>query len=308
MSIASNLTFIENSAGAITTGTFNVIGLPITFSANSTEYFRLDTGGNLDVGYSSAQNGAKLSVNGGVFVNGVVTATNFILNGYQVSTGTVGGTAASGTGTTTTFIISNITQSTSTNSGALQVYGGTGIGGNLNVGGTIVGGGVRSTSSATAPTNPAPVVGDIWYNTLTDDVYRFTSDGTSTYWLDMSGPTVSGTSKLNTGQFIPSVYTTSSIVTATINVTVYDQYNITALSTATTFSTTSTTTPNDGQKLMIRVLDNGTAQTLNWNTATFVVVGATLPTTTVATKTTYVGCIYNSFNSRWDVIAVGTQV
>ena len=185
--------------------------------------------------------------------------------------------------------------------------GGAGIGGNLYVGGTVIGGGVRSTSSATAPTNPTPVVGDIWYNTLTDDVYRFTSDGTSTYWLDMSGPTVSGTSRLNTGQYIPSVYTTSSIVTATINVTVYDQYNITALSTATTFSTTFTTTPNDGQKLMIRVLDNGTAQTLNWNTATFVIVGTTLPTTTVATKTTYVGCIYNSFNSRWDVIAVTTQ-
>ena len=293
MSIASQLSFLENTAGVVT--------VPSSASSTSTNSGALQVVGGIGVGGGGY-------FGSGAYFGGAVTATNFILNGYQVSTGTsVGGTAASGTGTTTTFVISNITQSIGTNSGALQVYGGAGIGGNLYVGGTVIGGGVRSTSSATAPTNPTPVVGDIWYNTLTDDVYRFTSDGTSTYWLDMSGPTVSGTSRLNTGQYIPSVYTTSSIVTATINVTVYDQYNITALSTATTFSTTFTTTPNDGQKLMIRVLDNGTAQTLNWNTATFVIVGTTLPTTTVATKTTYVGCIYNSFNSRWDVIAVTTQ-
>ena len=45
-----------------------------------------------------------------------------------------GGTVASGTGTTTTFIIQNSTLSTSTNSGALQVWGGVGIGGGIYVG------------------------------------------------------------------------------------------------------------------------------------------------------------------------------
>jgi hypothetical protein len=287
-----------------------------TLGAESSVNLNITTKGNAStiISSTSATNSTAtgalqvvggVGVGGGGYFGGTVTATNFILNGYQVSTGT-SSVSSSGTGTTTTFVISNITQSTSTNSGALQVWGGAGIGGNLYVGGTVTGGGVRSTSSPSAPTSPTPVVGDIWYNTLTDDVYRFTSDGTSTYWLDMSGPTVSGTSRLNIGQYIPSVYTTSSIATAIINVSVYDQYNITALSTATTFSTTSTTTPNDGQKLMIRVLDNGTAQTLNWGT-TFTIVGTTLPTTTVATKTTYVGCVYNSFNNRWDVIAVTTQ-
>lgn len=47
---------------------------------------------------------------------------------------------------------------------------------------TIVGGGVRSTSSASPPSNP--VVGDIWYQTTTDIKYRYTNDGTNSYWVD----------------------------------------------------------------------------------------------------------------------------
>lgn len=91
--------------------------------------------------------------------------------------------------------ISTTTNSTSTTTGALIVAGGVGIGGNLNVGGnitaaSIVAGGVRTTSSATAPTSPTPIVGDIWYNTSNDAVYRYTSDGTTSYWIDITGPVV----------------------------------------------------------------------------------------------------------------------
>jgi len=99
-------------------------------------------------------------------------------------------TTASGTGTTTTFVISNTTPSTGTNSGALVVAGGVGIGGNVNIGGTVTGGGIRTTSTSTPPANPT--VGDIWYNTLTDDIYRYTSDGVTSAWLDITGPTSTG--------------------------------------------------------------------------------------------------------------------
>jgi len=67
-----------------------------------------------------------------------------------------------------------------------------------------------------------------------------------------------------------------------------------------------TGTPVDGNKLVFRLLDNGTARGLTWN-GTYTVIGVTLPTTTVINKTTYVGCIYNANNARWDVIAVTTQ-
>ena len=98
-------------------------------------------------------------------------ATNLI---YESSTGNVVATAS--------------TASTSTTTGALVVTGGTGIGGNLHVGGNIVGGGVRSTSSISPPSTPT--VGDIWYNTGTDNIYRYTSDSANSYWLDITGSTL----------------------------------------------------------------------------------------------------------------------
>jgi hypothetical protein len=44
------------------------------------ERARIDASGNLLVGYTTQQSGAKLAVNGGVFINGVVTATTFVGN------------------------------------------------------------------------------------------------------------------------------------------------------------------------------------------------------------------------------------
>ena len=85
------------------------------------------------------------------------------------------------------FTSTNTTNATSTNTGALQVAGGVGIGGNVNIGGTVVGGGIRTTSTSTAPTSPTS--GDIWYDTTSDTLYRYTNDGVSTYWLDITGPT-----------------------------------------------------------------------------------------------------------------------
>jgi len=275
-------------------------------------------GGALYVGTSSYINGSLIITTATInqyasqttITAGTDTAVNTSTGAVTIwNTGTLQSVTGRGSTTTNAISITNTASSTSTTTGALVVTGGVGIGGNLNVGGTVIGGGIRSTSSPTAPTSPAPVVGDIWYNTSTDDVYRFTSDGTSTYWLDMSGPTVSGTVRIS--QYVPFVYTTSSIAAAVINVNITDQYNITSLSTATTFSTTSTTNPNDGQKLMIRVLDNGTSQTLTWTTGTtnsFRIIGVTLPTNTVASKLVYVGCVYNASSSRWDVVAVGQEV
>ena len=62
--------------------------------AGGSEKVRIDSTGFLGVGYSATQLGEKLAVNGGGYFNGTVTATNFILNGYQVSTST-GGSASS---------------------------------------------------------------------------------------------------------------------------------------------------------------------------------------------------------------------
>ena len=63
----------------------------------------------------------------------------------------------------------------------------------------------------------------------------------------------------------------------------------------------------DGQPLMIRIKDDGLgARTIAYGT-NYRAIGVTLPTTTVLSKTTYLGIIYNSYDSKWDVIGVTTQ-
>jgi len=104
----------------------------------------------------------------------------------------------------------------------------------------------------------------------------------------------------------PRVVSTTSTATITPDIDVTDQYNITALSTATAFGT-PTGTPSPGQKLIIRIRDNGTARALSYS-ALWRAFGVSLPTTTTINRTLYFGCIYNNTESFWDVVSVSEQV
>jgi len=117
--------------------------------------------------------------------------------------------------------------------------------------------------------------------------------------------TLAGTQTLTNKRINPRVVSAASASSLTPNIATADQYAYTALAAGLTINA-PTGTPVNGNKLIFRLLDNGTARALTWN-ATFTAIGVTLPTTTVANKTTYVGCIYNAHNTRWDVIAVTTQ-
>lgn len=114
-------------------------------------------------------------------------------------------------------------------------------------------------------------------------------------------PTISSTSTLTNKRITQRVVTTTDDATAVIDVDVTDQYQLTAMANATTISTTGT--PTAGQKLIIRLKDNGTARALTWD-AVFRAIGVTLPTTTVISKTHYIGCIYNATDTKWDAVAV----
>lgn len=87
-----------------------------------------------------------------------------------------------------------------------------------------------------------------------------------------------------------------------------DQYNVTALAQPATIAAPSGT-PTSGQKLILRIKDNGTGRALTWTTSSgaYRAIGVTLPTTTTANKTSYIGCIYNSDATFWDVVAVTTE-
>lgn len=121
--------------------------------------------------------------------------------------------------TDTANVVSN-TSSTSTTTGALKVAGGVGIVGNVYAGnffyanGAAVSGagavgytgsagagytgsagsigytGSRGTtaftSGNTAPSSPS--LGDMWYRTTNDVLYRYLNDGTASYWIDVTGP------------------------------------------------------------------------------------------------------------------------
>jgi hypothetical protein len=101
---------------------------------------------------------------------------------------------------------------------------------------------------------------------------------------------------------LPSGVSSNAYISPTLEAA---QYNVTALAVATVFED-PTGTPKDGQKLTIRIKDNGTQRTLAWNPI-WRPIGTTLPTTTVANKLTYVGAIYNSSDSFWDVVSVAQQ-
>lgn len=101
------------------------------------------------------------------------------------------------------------------------------------------------------------------------------------------------------------VTTEATNATPTPNVDNCDIHTITALAATATFGTPAGT-PYDGQKLIIRIKDNGTARTLAWN-AIYRAIGVTLPLTTVISKTLYVGFIFNNTDTKWDCLAVSLE-
>ena len=113
-----------------------------------------------------------------------------------------------------------------------------------------------------------------------------------------------GTVTLTNKRVTPRIQSTTSGATITPTGDTADQYEVTALAVTATIAAPSGT-PTDGQRLILRIKDNGTRQTLSWTTTSgaYRAVGVTLPTTTTA-AITYAGCIYNSADSFWDVVAI----
>jgi hypothetical protein len=102
--------------------------------------------------------------------------------------------------------------------------------------------------------------------------------------------------------------TTSGNITPTSDTV--DQYNILGL-TGTITMLSPSGTPTDGQRLLLRIKDNGIgAITITWTISgpdSYRAVGVTLPATTTVGKINYIGCVYNTQDSVWDVVAVTIQ-
>jgi hypothetical protein len=109
-------------------------------------------------------------------------------------------------------------------------------GGNLNVVGNVTGNyfvgnaNIQYTAS-TSPPASGNLYGAQWYNTATDTLYEYQSDGTTLYWVDITGPTI-GSNGAVAG---------SAIVNGTSNVTVTNNANTTIGVAGTTILTVAST-------------------------------------------------------------------
>jgi hypothetical protein len=279
-------------------------------------------------------NGNVLTSNGTTWVSGTPTSSGTVTSVAALTLG-VSGTDLSSTvanSTTTPVITLNVPDASATNRGALtsadwttfnnkgsgngsvSSVTGTGTVNGLTLTGTVttsgnltLGGTLSPISLTTQVTDTLPVAnGGTGAVTLTGLVV---GNGTSamTAVTAPSGTVVgtTDTQTLTNKRVNPRVSSTTSTATLSPDISANDQYCLTAQAVALTIAAPAGT-PVDGNKLLFRILDNATSQTLSWN-PTYTVIGTVLPTSTTINKMLYVGCIYNATNARWDVVAVTTQ-
>jgi hypothetical protein len=189
VNVAGNIT----SAGVVRVQDFvsntSIAGATLSLSASAV------IGGNLSVGnitgYGFTTNNGNVTASGLLTVGGLsvvpgnlsATGSYLSVNGFTALNGNI-----TATGTTATVGGLTITNGGFGSVSVINVTGNGTIGGNLTVTGNITGGGVRKTTSLTAPAGPT--VGDQWYKTDTDILYQYINDGTSTYWVDVASATV----------------------------------------------------------------------------------------------------------------------
>ena len=143
-------------------------------------------GNTNNTNYIGRSGSNPITVTGAFNITGTTTTAAVTSSGTIIAStlnaGTIGNIGALITGTLQTAAQTNITSV-----GTLSA---------LTVTGNIVGGGIRSTTSSSVPVTPT--VGDIWYSTTDDTIYRYTNDGSSSYWLDVTGPTVANVIAMST--------------------------------------------------------------------------------------------------------------
>jgi hypothetical protein len=133
-------------------------------------------------------------------------------------------------------------------------------------------------------------------NTISIPVATTSVNGylSSTDWTTFNGK----------AEYAPRVQSVTSSATVTPTST-NDLVKITAQATGLTIAN-PTGTMSEGQAMIIRIKDNGTAQTIAFDT-NYRAIGVTLPTTTTISKTIYIGLVWNDTDTKFDVLGINTQ-
>jgi len=132
---------------------------------------------------------------------------------------------------------------------------------------------------------------------LADSDYAKTTDITVT---------ADSTTTFSNKRINPRIVTAASYTTNTgtaLDVSTCDEFDVTAQAGDLKLNNPGGT-PVNGQKLIVRIKDNGTARALTYDTQFRASTDLALPTTTVLNKTLYMGFIYNSADTKWDLLAV----
>jgi len=266
---------------------------------------------NGDANVTAAGTLATVNANVGSFTNATLT-----VNGKGLITAASSGTAPVTSVTATSPVAStggatpviSMPAATTSVSGYLTSTDWTTFNNKSNTNGTVTS--VAATVPSFLSVSGSPITSSgILAITLSGTALPILNGGTgATTLAGASIATYTGTETLTNKRIDPRVVSAASASTLTPSIATADIYAYTALAANLTINI-PIGTPVDGDKLIFRLLDNGTARTLTWDTAStgYTVIGTTLPTTTTASKMVYVGCIYNAANTRWDVIAVTTQ-
>jgi hypothetical protein len=155
-------------------------------------------------------------------------------------------------------------------------------------------GGITPPQWTTSTRPPNPTYAQVGFNT-TMNVFEW-YDTKSSSWITLGSPLVS-VANSSGGSVTPNSNTTT-------------QLNLTGL-TANVSILPPTGTPYDGQRLLFKIKDDGLGErTLTWTTTgtgSYRQVGVVIPTKTYLGKTSYVGTLYNSEDTRWDVVAVSIE-
>ena len=299
---------VDNSTAAGTWDRHDLTPANVSWSTNTFDYsgsitsatwngttVALNRGGTGQTTAQAAMNSFAGAVTSGSYLRG--NGTNVVMSTIQVTdvpTLNQNTTGSAATLTTARAIYgNNFDGSAALTQIIASTYGGTGNGF------TKFSGATTTEKTYTLPDATTTIL-------TTNAAVTIAQGGTgSTTLAGASIATYTGTETLTNKRIDPRVTSAASASSLTPSIATADIYAYTALAAGLTINA-PTGTPVDGDKLIFRLLDNGTARSLTWD-ATYTVIGVTLPTTTTASKTTYVGCIYNANNTRWDVIAVGTQ-